>query len=98
MQHQLIAQNYQANKSSKKSLSQKIKVQKPGAKKEEGATTTNTANKKKFTQQSVFNIYNQKMKYIGKSSMVKDFSTGNLNLEELIDRDDEQLSYTDPRN
>lgn len=31
------------------------------------------------------------------SSIVKDFSTGNLNLEELVDREDEYLSYTDPR-
>lgn len=41
------------------------------------------------------------MKVVGNpkpyGSLVKDFSTGNLNLEELIDRDDEYLSYTDPR-
>lgn len=51
----------------------------------------------KYTQQSVFNIYNQKMKYKDNGSIVKDFSTGNLNLEELVDREDEFLSYTDPR-
>ena len=34
---------------------------------------------------------------VGKN-IVKDFSTGNLNLEELVDREDDHLSYTDPRN
>jgi hypothetical protein len=31
------------------------------------------------------------------NGILKDFSTGNLNLEELVDREDEYLSYTDPR-
>lgn len=73
----------------------------------------NANTKQKYSQQSVFNIYNQKMKInlnnsdakgvpkgkkqsVGKS-VVKDFSTGNLNLDELVDREDEYLSYTDPR-
>ena len=43
-------------------------------------------------------IQKGKKQAVAKSSIMKDFSTGNLNLGELIDREDEHLSYTDPRN
>ena len=42
-------------------------------------------------------IPKSKKSAVGNGSVVKDFSTGNLNLEELVDREDEYLSYTDPR-
>lgn len=49
------------------------------------------------TNSEVKNISKGKKSNLGKS-VVKDFSTGNLNLDELVDREDENLSYTDPRN
>jgi hypothetical protein len=114
----MMMHKYQTNKSSKKSLSQKLKNK---AKKSEDVSTslqlTGNGKQQQYTKQSIFNIYNQKMKVnlnnsdtkgmliqkskkstVAKSSMVKDLSTGNLNLGELIDREDEYLSYTDPRN
>jgi hypothetical protein len=115
----MMIQKYQTNKSSKKSLSQKLK-NKPKKVEEVSTSLQLTGNVKQpqYTKQSIFNIYNQKMKVnlnnsdtkgmliqkskkqavVAKSSIVKDFSTGNLNLGELIDREDEYLSYTDPRN